>query len=91
MIMVFGGFMVGDMTALQQTGFGLAVAVLIDATIVRTILVPASMQMLGDWNWYLPSWLAWLPTISVEGGESSPVPRRIPAPALKLAPGSGGD
>ena len=87
MIMVFGGFMLGDMTSLQQTGFGLAVAVLIDATIVRTILVPASMQMLGDWNWYLPSWLAWLPRISVEGGGS---PASQPAPAFGLAPGGGG-
>ena len=42
-------------------GVGLAVAVLIDATIVRAVLLPASMKLLGDWNWYLPSWLGWLP------------------------------
>jgi RND superfamily putative drug exporter len=79
MIMVFAGFTIGDMTALQQTGFGLAVAVFIDATIVRTVLVPASMQMLGDWNWYLPSWLQWLPKIHVEGGEPAPVPALQPS------------
>ena len=50
-------------------GFGLAVAVLMDATIVRTLLVPASMRLLGDWNWYLPSWLQWLPKVNVEGHE----------------------
>jgi RND superfamily putative drug exporter len=46
------------------------VAVFIDATIVRSVLVPATMQLLGKWNWYLPSWLEWMPKISVEG----PVP-----------------
>jgi RND superfamily putative drug exporter len=50
-------------------GFGLGVAILMDATIVRTLLVPASMRLLGDWNWYLPRWLRWLPTINVEGHE----------------------
>ena len=72
MMMVFGGFALGDMVELQQSGFGLAVAVLIDATIVRSILVPASMEMLGEWNWYLPTWLNWLPRISVEGPSPEP-------------------
>ena len=53
----------------QQMGFGLAVAVLLDATVVRTIIVPAAMELLGDWNWYLPRWLAWLPNVSVDGVE----------------------
>jgi putative drug exporter of the RND superfamily len=53
----------------QQMGFGVAVALLIDATIVRSVLVPASMKLLGDWNWYLPSWLSWLPDAHVEGAE----------------------
>jgi RND superfamily putative drug exporter len=48
-------------------GFGLAVAVFVDATIVRTIIVPASMRLLGTANWYLPAWLSWLPEIRVEG------------------------
>ena len=50
----------------QQAGFGLAVAVLLDATLVRGILVPASMQLLGRRNWYLPSWLRWLPNLRAE-------------------------
>jgi RND superfamily putative drug exporter len=50
-------------------GFGVAVALLIDATIVRSVLVPAAMKLLGERNWYLPSWLAWLPDVHVEGTE----------------------
>jgi RND superfamily putative drug exporter len=57
-------------------GFGLAVAVFLDATIVRTLLVPASMRLLGDLNWYLPKWLQWLPKLNVEGHE----PERIVVP-----------
>ena len=67
MVAVFGGFAAGRMVAFQQMGFGLAVAVLIDATIVRSVLVPASMKLLGERNWYLPSWLQWLPDLGVEG------------------------
>ncbi|MCH7697825.1 MAG: MMPL family transporter [Chloroflexi bacterium] len=67
MVAVFSGFAMGELIELQQMGFGLAVAVLIDATIVRSILVPASMALLGDWNWYLPNWLRWLPSLQVEG------------------------
>ncbi len=69
MVAVFTGFALGDTVSLQQVGFGLAVAVILDATIIRTILVPASMELLGDWNWYLPSWLGWLPKLDVEGVE----------------------
>jgi RND superfamily putative drug exporter len=53
-------------------GFGVAVALLVDATIVRSVLVPASMKLLGDWNWYLPSWLNRLPDVHVEGHTSQP-------------------
>jgi RND superfamily putative drug exporter len=49
---------------IQQMGFGLAVAVLIDATLIRSVLVPASMALLGDRNWYFPRWLGWLPDLS---------------------------
>jgi RND superfamily putative drug exporter len=49
-------------------GFGVGVALLIDATVIRTVLVPSSMALLGRWNWYLPSWLEWLPELHVEGG-----------------------
>jgi uncharacterized membrane protein YdfJ with MMPL/SSD domain len=58
-------------------GFGLAVAVILDATIIRMVLVPASMELLGDWNWYLPRWLAWLPDVQVE--RQGPAARFIPA------------
>ena len=66
-IAVFGGFAVGDLVMFQQMGFGVAIALLIDATIVRSVLLPAAMKLLGDWNWYLPSWLEWLPDFHVEG------------------------
>ncbi|MEZ4506834.1 MAG: MMPL family transporter [Thermomicrobiales bacterium] len=66
MVAVFAGFALGRMAPLQQLGFGLAVAVLVDATIVRCILVPASMRLLGSWNWYLPNFLNWLPEIRME-------------------------
>ena len=56
-IAVFGGFAAGDLVMFQQMGFGVAVALLVDATIVRCVLVPASMKLLGERNWYLPSWL----------------------------------
>ena len=62
-------------------GVGLAVAILIDATIVRAVLLPASMKLLGERNWYLPSWLEWLPRLSWEGetvGEPDDVARPEP-------------
>jgi len=68
-IAVFWGFAMGDTIAFQQMGFGVAVALLIDATIVRSILVPATMTLLGHHNWYLPSWLGWLPDVHVEGAK----------------------
>jgi RND superfamily putative drug exporter len=67
MVVVFGTFALGDLVEIQQMGFGLAVAVFIDATLIRSILVPASMEMLGDLNWYLPRFLSWLPRINIEG------------------------
>jgi RND superfamily putative drug exporter len=90
MVAVFAGFAAGDLVMFQQMGFGAGVAVLIDATIVRSILVPASMKLLGDWNWYLPSWLEWLPDVRVEGG-SPPSPRAaaVPGGASEVAGGGG--
>ena len=67
MVAVFGGFAMGDLLMFQQLGFGLAAAIIIDATVVRTVLVPASMALLGKWNWYFPSWLEWLPEVHIEG------------------------
>lgn len=67
MVAVFGGFATGDLLMFQQMGFGLAVAVILDATVIRSVLVPASMEVLGDLNWYLPPWLEWLPRIHIDG------------------------
>ena len=69
MVAVFGAFASGDTIINQQVGFGLAVAVILDATLVRSVLVPASMEVLGKRNWYLPSWLHWLPDLRVEPEE----------------------
>jgi uncharacterized membrane protein YdfJ with MMPL/SSD domain len=77
MVGVFAVFALMPILDMKEMGIGLAVAVLIDATIIRAVLLPASMRLLGDWNWYLPSWLEWLPRL--EPGE--PVEReRIDAP-----------
>jgi RND superfamily putative drug exporter len=65
MVAIFGGFALGDMAAFQQMGFGLAVAVLIDATLIRCVLVPAAMKVLGNTNWYLPKWLNWIPDVGL--------------------------
>ena len=71
MVAVFAGFAAGRLTSLEQMGFGMAAAVFMDATVVRSILVPSTMRLLGDRNWYLPSWLDWLPKVDVEGHEAS--------------------
>ena len=81
MVAVFSGFAAGTLVPLQQFGFGMAVAVLVDATIVRTVLVPATMKLLGRSNWYLPPFLKWLPEFRIEGG----------GPAPEQAPATGGD
>jgi RND superfamily putative drug exporter len=78
MVVVFGAFALGDSVDMQQMGFGLAVAVFVDATLIRSVLVPASMELLGNRNWYLPSWLEWLPQLNVEG--NAPVQGRRTAP-----------
>ena len=65
MVGVFGAFATSRILGLQQFGLGLGAAVLIDATVIRVILLPATMKLLGDRNWYLPSWLEWLPQVSV--------------------------
>ena len=72
MVCVFSVFGVLSFMIFKQIGVGLAAAILIDATIVRAILLPASMKLLGEWNWYLPSWLEWLPHLE-HGGSAEPV------------------
>jgi putative drug exporter of the RND superfamily len=66
-VAVFGGFARGDLVMFQQMGFGVAVSLLIDATIIRSVLLPSVMVLLGDRNWYLPRWLEWIPHLEVEG------------------------
>ena len=83
-IAVFGGFAAGDLVMFQQMGFGVAVALLVDATIVRSVLVPAGMKLLGERNWYLPCWLNWIPEVHVEGhapAASAVKPPKAHAPA----------
>jgi uncharacterized membrane protein YdfJ with MMPL/SSD domain len=80
MVGVFAVFALMPILDMKEMGIGLAAAVLIDATIIRAVLLPASMKLLGDWNWYLPSWLEWLPRLEppVEGAERPP---QVEAPA----------
>jgi uncharacterized membrane protein YdfJ with MMPL/SSD domain len=76
MVFVFGVFALMPIVDMKQMGIGLAAAILIDATIVRAVLLPATMKLLGRWNWYLPTWLEWLPRLeherSVEPVEAEP-------------------
>jgi RND superfamily putative drug exporter len=83
MVVVFTAFAAGRLVPLQQMGFGLAVAVFMDATIVRSVLVPSTMKLLGDRNWYLPKWLQWLPNLNIEGHEP-PVPVVVPEPPIAV-------
>jgi uncharacterized membrane protein YdfJ with MMPL/SSD domain len=82
-VAVFSGFARGDLVMFQQMGFGVAIALLIDATVIRSVVLPSAMKLLGDANWYLPRWLEWLPRLQVEG--SSPT---RPAPSA-LDPSGG--
>ena len=77
MVAIFGGFAAGDLIPVSQFGFGMAVAILLDATVVRIVLVPSTMKLLGNRNWYLPALLDWLPEIQVERRELGPTPMRI--------------
>jgi uncharacterized membrane protein YdfJ with MMPL/SSD domain len=79
MVGVFLVFVTLSFIDFKELGLGLAAAVLIDATIIRGILLPAAMKLLGDWNWYLPRWLEWLPRIGGEGDAPAP-PTDPPAP-----------
>jgi RND superfamily putative drug exporter len=67
MVVVFSLFMLMDLVIIKQLGLGLAVAVFLDATVVRSVLLPSTMRLLGEWNWWLPRWLSWLPRVTVEG------------------------
>ena len=91
MVAVFTAFAAGRLVPLQQMGLGLAVAVFLDATIVRSILVPSSMKLLGDLNWYLPTWLEWLPKVNVEGREPTREPVIVPESEAGTEPVPAGD
>jgi RND superfamily putative drug exporter len=74
MVCVFGSFVLGDLRILKVFGMGLATAVLVDATLVRMVLVPATMELLGDANWWFPNWLdKAVPVIGIEAAEPEPV------------------
>jgi uncharacterized membrane protein YdfJ with MMPL/SSD domain len=72
MVGVFAIFATLQMMIFKQFGVGLASAILIDATLIRASLLPASMKLLGDWNWYLPKWLEWLPRLEHEKAPEAP-------------------
>jgi RND superfamily putative drug exporter len=81
MVAVFAVFATLSMLMFKQFGVGLAAAILIDATIVRGVLLPASMKLLGDWNWYLPSWLRWPPRPRPSEANAPPEAQNTPVPA----------
>ena len=94
MVTVFGAFVMEDAVFLKLAGIGLATAVFVDATVVRMVLVPATMELLGDRNWWLPRWLdRLLPRLDVEGEAvvAEPVPpRRTPGADIEPVPGARG-
>ena len=83
MIAVFAIFASLSALDIKQLGVGLAVAVFLDATLIRGVLLPASMKLLGEWNWYLPSWLEWMPQL---GGEANPDDEPKPHDDVPLTP-----
>ena len=86
MVSVFAIFATLSLLVFKELGVGLAVAVLIDATLIRGVLLPATMKLLGDWNWYLPSWLEWLPRVSPEGAGIPPLEEEKSSPGAPPAP-----
>jgi RND superfamily putative drug exporter len=91
MVAVFAVFVTLRLNIIRQLGFGLAVAVFLDATVIRSVLLPASMRLIGDWNWWMPRFLSWIPRVTIEGesdepesepeAESDGPPEPAPAPA----------
>lgn len=81
MVAVFLSFVAINDPIIKQFGLGLAVAIFIDATVVRMILVPATMELIGEWNWWFPSWLDRItPHVNIEGASDDPVPESVPVP-----------
>jgi len=79
MVAVFAIFGTLKLIMMKQLGVGLGIAVLIDATVIRGVLLPAAMKLLGEWNWYMPRWLEWVPSLTPEQG-SERQPRHRPVP-----------
>jgi Predicted drug exporters of the RND superfamily len=73
MVVVFAVFVTLKFVFIQQLGLGLAVAVFVDATVIRSVLLPASMTVLGDWNWWMPRFLDWIPRVTIEGDPDEPM------------------
>jgi RND superfamily putative drug exporter len=86
MVAVFAVFVTLELVIIKQLGFGLAVAVLLDATIVRSVLLPSTMRLLGEWNWWLPWFLQWLPNVTIEGDVDLPPDGTVDAPAAAGVP-----
>jgi RND superfamily putative drug exporter len=86
MVAVFAVFVTLELVIIKQLGFGLAVAVLLDATIVRSVLLPSTMRLLGEWNWWLPWFLQWLPNVTIEGEIDVPPDGTAEEPAPAGAP-----
>ncbi len=74
MVVVFAVFVTLKFVFIQQLGLGLAVAVFIDATLIRSVLLPATMTLLGDWNWWMPGFLSWIPRVTIEGEPDDQAP-----------------
>ena len=81
MVAVFSIFATLSFIDFKQMGVGLAAAILIDATVIRGVLLPATMKLLGECNWYLPSWLEWLPKRRLADHSVAPTPPAVPEPA----------
>jgi RND superfamily putative drug exporter len=93
MVVVFAVFVTLELTIIKQLGFGLAVAVFLDATLIRSVLLPSTMRLLGEWNWWMPRFLSWIPkvTIEVEEGEPEIEPGSEPAPEPAPDDGDGAE
>ena len=85
MVGVFLCFVTPAFLDFKELGLGLAVVVLIDATIIRGALLPAAMKLLGDWNWYLPTWLEWLPHVGAGDDAPTREPRHRTSPGPRRA------
>ena len=84
MVVVFAVFVGLKFVFIQQLGLGLAVAVLLDATVIRSVLLPATMTLLGDWNWWMPRFLDWIPRVTIEGDPDEPDEPDEPTGSLGL-------